>query len=298
MNKRLCRLFVFVMLLLFTVAMNGCANLLNAENNDTSIILGLDHIPLAVADLENAAETYRKMGFTIKPGRDHENGIKNLHIKFLDGTEIELITASKALDSLTSEYLNHLASGDGAAFVGFYSPNMERLVSKFTNDERTYEYDGGLLTFPESDELRYIFFGQRNRSPTDQPEHFEHLNGAEALIGVWIAGDDLELERRLFNILGAEIAENKVQIPDSLIATVVKLPQAEVLLLPGSRQLVPSRRIIGATIRTRNLNSLQSVLTENSRSVPPVVFTANGQSMFIPPSMACGIWLEFRQEDG
>jgi len=53
---------------------------------------GLDHIVVAVKDLEAAAERYRGFGFTLKPGRPHANGIRNLHVKFPDGTEIELLT--------------------------------------------------------------------------------------------------------------------------------------------------------------------------------------------------------------
>jgi catechol 2,3-dioxygenase-like lactoylglutathione lyase family enzyme len=67
----------------------------------TPVVVGLDHIPIAVADLERAAERYRRLGFTLKPGRAHKNGIRNQHAKFADGTELELITAPEGRDSLT-----------------------------------------------------------------------------------------------------------------------------------------------------------------------------------------------------
>jgi len=35
------------------------------------------------------------MGCAIKPERSHPDGILNAHVKFTDGTEIELITAPK-----------------------------------------------------------------------------------------------------------------------------------------------------------------------------------------------------------
>ena len=92
--------------------------------------------------------------------------------------------------------------------------------------------------------------------------------------------------------------EQEVHVPESLKATVARLQQAEVVFLPASRQLVPGRRIVGATIRTRDLDALQRVLSDASWSVPAVVPTTNGRSMFVPPSTAHGIWLEFRQEQG
>jgi hypothetical protein len=51
-------------------------------------IAGIDHIPLAVRDLEQASDAYRSFGFTLKPGRLHDDGIRNNHVKFKDGSGI------------------------------------------------------------------------------------------------------------------------------------------------------------------------------------------------------------------
>ena len=289
-------LYVLRALLLLAALLGSSACSLSTQDPASPLVLGLDHIPVAVTDLESAAEGYRSLGFVLKPGRHHENGIRNQHVKFPDGTEIELITASRARDALTAEYLRHLASGDGAAFLGFYAPNLDQLAHRFDAEGRTYRYDGGLLTFPASDELRYIFFGERLRSATDQPQHFEHSNGAEALIRVWIAGDDLSSERQLLTDLGATIAERVVFVPDRALAQVAALPQAEVVFLPASRQLLPGRRIVGATIRTSNLDALSRALNAANLSVPPVVHTEKGRSIFVPPAFAHGLWIEFHQD--
>ena len=98
-----------------------------AKGMNDPVVVGLDHIPIAVADLEQAADDFMRLGFTLKPGRVHENGIRNRHLKFADGSEIELITATKARDALTREYLRHLEKGDGPAFVGFFAPDPKAL---------------------------------------------------------------------------------------------------------------------------------------------------------------------------
>jgi hypothetical protein len=116
--------------------------------------------------------------------------------------------------------------------------------------------------------------------------------------GVWIAGDDLTSERQLLTALGGTITKEQVHVPERKKATVATLEQAEVVFLPGSQQLAPGRRIVRATIRTRDLDALQRVLRAASWDVPPVVETSKGRSMFIPPSMTHGIWLEFRQDGG
>src|SRR5438046_8977547 len=81
-----------------------------------TLLQGIDHTPVVVADLEKAQADFRKLGFAIKPGRFHAGGILNAHVKFPDGTEIELITAPKAVDALTREYRARLEKGEGPVY--------------------------------------------------------------------------------------------------------------------------------------------------------------------------------------
>jgi hypothetical protein len=69
-----------------------------------------------------------------------------------------------------------------------------------------------------------------------------------------------------------------------------------VWLLPGSRQLVPGRRIIGATVQTRDLGALRRILMKNGRDVPATVETKSSKSIFLSPDITHGIWLEFREQ--
>jgi len=265
------------------------------QHSAPPLIVGLDHIPVAVSYLASATERYRELGFTLKPGRPHDNGIRNAHVKFGDGTEIELINAGEPRDALTIEYLKHLAGGDGPAFVSFFAPDLGRLAGYFDAEGRAYRRAAGSISFPEGDELRYIFFGRRNHSATDRPEHFRHENGAEALIGVWIAGS-AQGERALLAGLGAILGDEIVHSPEAAQGAVARLPRGEVVLLPGARQLVTGRPIVGATVRVRNLKLLQDVLTRGGWDPPPVVQTARGSSIFLRPDITHGIWLEFREE--
>ena len=43
-------------------------------------VLGLDHVPIAVEDLERAAERYRALGFSLKPGRPHGVRVLGRHL--------------------------------------------------------------------------------------------------------------------------------------------------------------------------------------------------------------------------
>lgn len=265
-------------------------------DQDTAPVPGLDHIPVAVSNLELAADRYREIGFTLKPGKPHENGIRNQHVKFADGTEIELITAAEARDAVTTTYIRHLEQGDGPAFAVFYAPDPDVVSRRLDSLQLLYSRTGRFLTFPPTDRLHYIFFGPRNHSPTDRPEHFEHANGAEALIGLWIAGDSLEREEEIFVGLGARLSDEDVLSPFVSSGRVARFPEAEVLILPVDRELVQGRRIIGATLRTRSLEELQRVLAGGPWDAIAPVVTMEGRSIFLPPDITHGIWLEFREQ--
>lgn len=58
-----------------------------ADDAAADVRVGLHHVIVAVNDLEVAARSYRQLGFALKPGRPHANGIENQHVKFADGPE-------------------------------------------------------------------------------------------------------------------------------------------------------------------------------------------------------------------
>jgi len=235
--------------------------------------LGIDHVPVAVGDLEKAGEQYRALGFALKPGRPHDNGIRNLHAKFPDGTEIELITAPAATDSLTRTYREHLKAGDGPAFLAFFMPPDAQAEHRLT--------DAGVRV------PAYVFFGQGNASPTDRPEHFAHANSAYALTRVWLAGDDLSTERRMLAALGARFHSGRVDFPMPMQAEIADFPQGSVVLLPGRYQIVRGRPIAGITVAVRDLDAAVRFAGPDARR--------SAASVFVDPRRALGYRLEFRR---
>jgi hypothetical protein len=76
---------------------------------------------------------------------------------------------------------------------------------------------------------------------------------------------------------------------------VAQLEEGEVVLLPGSHQLVPGRRIVGATLRTKSLKAAENALRQGGLDVPETVSTKGGTSIFLTPDLTHGIWLELRE---
>jgi catechol 2,3-dioxygenase-like lactoylglutathione lyase family enzyme len=275
--------------LLFLIAVVG----LRAEPRaveDGTAVLGLDHVIVAVNDLEKAAQRYRDLGFALKPGRPHDNGIRNQHVKFPDGTEIELLAAPEARDDLTAQYRRHLAGGDGPAFFALFEPEKGLVSQRLDAAGMRYERKGNMVDFPSDHPLGYIFFGRRNQSPTDRPEHFAHANTATSLIAVWIAGDDLSTERKLLAALGGAARRQTVLGPESVRADVVDLKEAQIYLLPASRRFLPGRKIVGATVSVKDLAAARAALRVDLPGE-----ARKGKSLFLPPSVTHGIWLELRE---
>jgi Glyoxalase-like domain len=234
-------------------------------------VTGLDHIPIAVGDLARAADDYRALGFALKPGRPHDNGIRNEHVKFADGTELELITAPEARDALTTTYRRHLERGDGPAFLALFAPRMPYAAEHLAAARIPHAANGGAVDFPDSSGLGYLFLSGRNKSPTDLPEHFAHANTAQSFISVWLAAADLSRERRLLEAVGATFVEADVRLPDRARTTVARLDEGDVVFLPATRQLVNGRRIVGATLRVGSLDTARAILGRGQPALPEVV---------------------------
>lgn len=76
------------------------------------MILGIDHIVIAVAALEPAAAAYRRLGFTVVEGGRHPVGSHNALIAFQDGAYIELLAFYEdSLDHIWWDLLHERGGG-------------------------------------------------------------------------------------------------------------------------------------------------------------------------------------------
>ena len=71
-----------------------------------------------------------------------------------------------------------IESGAKPAHFGLYTPDIPALAARLCALHMSAEADEGLLGFPPGSRLHPLFFGGRNKSPTDGPEHFAHSNSA------------------------------------------------------------------------------------------------------------------------
>jgi catechol 2,3-dioxygenase-like lactoylglutathione lyase family enzyme len=254
-----------------------------APGIDAPVIRGIDHVNLAVGDLDSAATQFRRMGFALKPGRAHPNGIRNWHVKFPDGTEIELISVDAGRDALTREYRRLIEAGNGPAFLALYAPDRDALTRRLSACDFTTETGPGIITFPVDHGLRYLFFGGRNRSPTDEAAHFAHTNTARSVRAISVAKPDLRAENELLTCLGLDYA-----------------PDGRTVLLPEGRlqfTRVDSSRYAGRPIRRIELEVADRAATLRilrQNGVPFLEATGPSGAIDIEPRDAFGVFLRFR----
>jgi hypothetical protein len=222
--------------------------------------IGISHVPIAVADLDRAAADFERLGFALKEGRPHPNGIRNRHVKFRDGTEIELITAPEATDELTRHYRELIATADGPAFLSLYPADADRAAARMTAAGLPLHRGELYLDFEYSDPLGYMFFAPLNHSPTDKPEHFAHRNAAASLVGVRMESASFDAERRLFKALGLDEQPCR-DVPTPPRASCVALADGGRLIL-STNPTLRRTRITRLEIRAASLERTASVLTD------------------------------------
>ncbi len=276
-----CRVAASIVALYFAAS---CAWAGQGEVSPTP--LALDHANVAVVDLDAAATAYEKLGFTLKPGRPHANSIANRHCKFLDGTELELITAAEPRDSLAAEYLGLLAQGDGGAFAALRCASIDSLAARLGQPLRVERT--GLLSamFPPGHPLRFLWFLQVPRVWVDRPEYTRHANQAQRLRAVWF-GKHLEADvLGSCAALGYEARDVAWPLPDT---RAIAFETGEIYVVP-----VESRHggVAGVTIEVLSLRAVEGVLA--GAGITAVASQdERGKSLRVPPALTRGIWLEF-----
>lgn len=165
----------------------------------------IDHVVWAVPNLDSAVNHYLNEGYTIKPGRLHSNGLLNAHIKFANGTSVELMTvAGEPKDEEALEYQQIINNGGGGAFLALCGIDFSEL--KECLNELQYEYIlaeaklWSYISFPPNSGLEHLFFIHSENIYIDPTKITTHKNGSRHINKVFIEGTEKAI--RLFDKLG------------------------------------------------------------------------------------------------
>jgi hypothetical protein len=219
----------------------------------------LDHAIVVVKNLDSASSRLAPLGFRFKPGRLHPDSILNRHIKFRDGTEIELMTLAGAPTSqMAQDYATLLAAGEGGVYAALWTTDMDRVrvaASRLGAPRLTQSGAWQFLSLPEVFDTKAVFFGAGGLSANDPDSVLVHANAAQSLAAVWLEGGPL-LDS-LLTALGARVCGN-APLPDGRTGTRWGLSRGTVVVVRGK-----ARRVLGV-----ELARARSAQTEVREALP------------------------------
>jgi hypothetical protein len=240
-------------------------------------MLAVDHVPIAVRQLRDAEREYASLGFRIKPGRPHANGLRNVFIKFGDGSSLELISPERGpVDAQSGAYTTFLAEQEGGAYLALRAPTLDSLPGSIRAAIPTgpvSRYGTAFATaVPADPALQWVFFIEFTTPPADSDEILIHQNGALGIETVWVS--------------------QRVRAGERMVRK--HLPPGSVAVAPGTAVGPP---IVGVTLRVRDAAQVQRLLASGPGLTLPLRTDGRGRSVRVPAVAARGIWIEFLERE-
>ncbi|MFO0996045.1 MAG: VOC family protein [Alphaproteobacteria bacterium] len=280
--------------------------------------IDLDHVGVGVRDLDAAARTYERLGFTLSPFARHAGAVEPggpvvarataNRCAMLKGGYIELIAVVDP--NLPSGGLDQrIAAREGIHIVAFGSEdpvaaNAALIEAGF--QARGSVYLERMVDTPEGPRLAK--FDRVPVAPAEMPEavifHIKHLtrdvlwqlpllkhaNRAVGLDEVWIHADDLDRAAARFKrFLGVEPQREAG-------ARVLALPRGRCVLLDASgfaergltRTPPPAPSVVGIVVGTASVEEAAGHLEASGTA-----FERRGGRLHVAPADACGVALAF-----
>jgi catechol 2,3-dioxygenase-like lactoylglutathione lyase family enzyme len=180
------------------------------------LIRGIDHIVIAVHDLEAAVADYSALGFSVVRGGRHSGlNTHNALIAFDDGSYFELIAFLGTASPATLWWLGALQRGGGLTDFCVQSDNLENDVSAFRRAGVIMSAPFGMsrerpdgyrisweLAVNESDTRGLVPFIIRDLTPRDErvPSERAHRNGIAGVDSLAIVVRELNSIQQLYEV--------------------------------------------------------------------------------------------------
>lgn len=152
----------------------------------------IDHVIALVTDLDSAVAEYERQGFTIKPGRLHKNGLINAHIKFSNGSSLEIMSLQgKAKDETAKTYEDLLKRGKCGAYLALSGISTDKCIQKLENLNLDYQVIKiKSWTYVLLPDLPHIFFIEYHINQKNEKKFLQHANNCYKIQSIVIEGDE------------------------------------------------------------------------------------------------------------
>ena len=246
---------------------------------------GIDHVAIAVSELDSAIVSYVRAGFNVVPGGKHPIGSHNALIAFPDGSYLELIAFTKpdsghpwqaALENGSGIVDFCMATDDLAADIDAIRRAGAEIgdPSPLTRDRPDGYHLSWVLAIPKPPYNGQLPFLIKDDTPRDErvPRERSHRNGATGIRTLAIAVDDPAITSRYYaRVLGRPGAP--VERRD------VEAAGVAFKIGPNEVQLLASKTEDGLLARS---------IRERGQSPFEVVLASSGAATMLDPALLQG----------
>jgi catechol 2,3-dioxygenase-like lactoylglutathione lyase family enzyme len=280
------------------------------------VLTRIDHVMICVSDLAKALETYRRIGFDVKPGGVHPGGGTENAIAWFKDDYLELLGVRAGEQQAAGAALvDFIARGGGLRYIAIQSDDLAADVAAMR--QRGVDVGdptpGGRKT-PAGQEFRWTAarLGPGNALPIFFIQHLtpqaerrrghtgDHPNGALGLERVYIAVTDVAAEAatyaRVLGIPHKPIVRGQVIKADMAVfdlgATGLTVAQP---MEPGPASEAIARRGPGpfqVLYPTRSMDAAAKWMADHGMPPPARGIRNTGeQAMLVEPPQACGVYV-------
>ncbi len=321
------------------VTVTSC--LLGRPNMPSSVLgtgRGIDHMVIAVGNLEQAIADYAELGFAMAPFGRHPNGVGSAGALFDPDGYLELIAVYGADLSGGREVMEFLTNGEGAPAVGLATSSAAHTASHLrgrglevrgpADGTITYEgidetppvlwryveivtplpYLSDRLFFVEYDNEAHAELYQKHPELDERLKPHAHTNGARGISSFWLAVDNLESAARSYASVGFPVGPEMAISHVQAAAREVEVGQGTILLLQSIVSSGPVTEFLerrkasagwmGTTLRVDDVQVLKQVLPPSIRSRCLDEVDREKRGCLIPPELTHGVWIEFMEGPG
>jgi hypothetical protein len=252
-----------------------------------------DHLIIGTANISESANFFADvLGFTIKNGRQHSNGVNNLFIEFKDNSELELISVIDPKDNIARKYRSLIEHKKYGLQFAMRTDRLNEVISHFSNLNSDYNKiheneNYSVLSKSEYDaKLPLFFMKHKNQNFNTETDH---QNSAKGIRSIWFSTQ--KLKETIFDLadLGFQLVDTVKVHGFSNRSVLMKNDNFEIILLEEK-----DYGILGVTIILDDLSVVKRRL-DNKNLKYRSYNDEKGSGIILSPETSESIWIEFKE---
>lgn len=250
----------------------------------------LDHIIIGVNNLDEISSiVLQKLGFTIKKGNRHKEGITNIFIEFPDTSELEFVQIINPKSNLAQSYFNKLQHKEFGLKFAMRTNQIENLSKNFMLTNFPFKQlnkNNSYITLSASDTNSHypFFFIQYDDISHNYSSNIRFMG----LQSVWVSTKNIRETIKQFSNFGFKLIDT-VSIKNIEHKTAwMKNNKFSLIVIEDNH-----RGIKGISIGVKDIDVLLRKFKHDIKKNAEIINNKRGRSIILEPQITHSIWFEF-----